>query len=117
MVRFQAKIRVDPAHRTQVVRSLSRVLGPTRTLPGCVSCLLCSEFADENVLLLTEEWDDLDKLRAYVQADSFRVVLSALDYASQPPEVRFDTVTRTGGMEFIAACRGIELAESGREKP
>ena len=60
---------------------------------------------DDNLLVLIEEWADMQSLRTHVGADIFKVVLAALDCASEEPEVRFDTVSDTRGMSFIDACR------------
>lgn len=105
MVVFRAQISLNPACRSQVIRSLRRILSQTRVLPGCVSCQLYADIEDDNRLVLIEEWADVQSLRAHVRADSFRVVLSALEYAVEPPEVRFDTLANTTGMEFITTCR------------
>jgi quinol monooxygenase YgiN len=105
MVVFQARICLSPAHRLRVVQSLSRILGPTRASPGCVSSQLCADVEDENALAIIEEWSDLHSLRMHLDSDFFRVVLSALDFSSSRPEVRFDTIADSKGIAFITACR------------
>jgi quinol monooxygenase YgiN len=81
-----------------------------------VSCQLYTDVEDDSrVVLLLEEWADVQSLRAHVRADSFRVVLSALEYACDRPEVQFDTVADSKGMEFITACRGCGKAEDQSE--
>jgi quinol monooxygenase YgiN len=106
MVLFRARIRPLPERRDQVVRSLSRIVGPTRAITGCVSCHLYADLQDDDdSVLLTEEWCDERSLVDYLKEDSVRVLLSALEYSADPPEVRFETVTETKGIEFIAACR------------
>jgi quinol monooxygenase YgiN len=111
MVLLRTRFKVDPASRAKVVRSLSRILGPLRTLSGCVSCSLYADIEDDLVLMFAEEWIDEDSLIAHLQADHIRLLLSALDCASDPPDVRFDTVVATKGMEFIARCRGDDAPE------
>jgi quinol monooxygenase YgiN len=105
MVIFRVRIHLDPRHRTRVLQSLVRILGPTRVLPGCVSCQLCSDVEEENALVFFEEWQTQEELEARLREDSLRVVLAALDYAIDPPEIRFVTTSETKGIEFIAACR------------
>jgi quinol monooxygenase YgiN len=104
MIVFRARLALHPAHREEVIRSFLSVVGPTRAMPGCADCQLWLNIDDGNVLELAEKWNDEPSLRAYVQADSFRVILSALEYASRQPDVRFETISDTRGMEFIAAC-------------
>lgn len=104
MVLFRTRIRVDPAHRAKVVRSLSRMLGPLRAAAGCLSCHLYADVEDSDVLLLAQEWVGGEELREQLRADNARVLLSALDYATDAPELRLDTLADSQGMEFIAQC-------------
>jgi hypothetical protein len=61
--------------------------------------------------MFSEEWVDEEALIAHLRADSARVLLSALDCASDPPEVRLDTLLATRGIEFIATCLNADLSE------
>jgi hypothetical protein len=70
-----------------------------------VSSQLCADVEDDHALAIIEEWADLHSLRMHLDSDSFRVVLSALDFSSSPPEVRFDTIDDSRGIAFITACR------------
>lgn len=74
-------------------------------MPGCVSCLVCADLLEQGDVLLMQEWRDEQSLMDYLRSDNMRVVLSALEYSSDPPEVRFETVTEIKGLDFIAACR------------
>jgi len=104
MVLLRARLRVDPAHRAKVVRSLSRILGPVRASAGCMSCHLYADCDDENVLLFTQQWTDEEEFFQHLRVDDARVLLSALDCAVDPPEVRLDTLTDGRGIEIIAKC-------------
>jgi quinol monooxygenase YgiN len=98
-------MRVHPTERTKVVKSLTRILGPLRASSGCIACHLYTDLEDEQAILFAEEWADEASLAASLQAESTRVLLSALDCASAPPELRMDTLVNTRGIEFVAACR------------
>ena len=104
MVLLRTRIRVDPIHRAKVVRSLLRILGPLRASAGCVNCCLYADVEDDNALLFAQEWSDEDGLIDHLRSESARVLLSALDCATDPPEVRLDTLVDSEGLEFIARC-------------
>jgi quinol monooxygenase YgiN len=77
-----------------------------------LSSRLYADLEDEGTLLFVEEWHDERGLVAHLRAEHARVLLSALDYAAGPPDVRVDTLGNPRGMEFIAACReAIQPAE------
>jgi quinol monooxygenase YgiN len=112
MVLLRMRIRVSPADRTKVVRSLSRVVGPSRAASGCVSCGLYADLDGDGdgALLFVEEWADERSMAEHLHGgEHARVLLSALDYACDPPDVRVDTLVDRRGMEFIAACREARL--------
>jgi hypothetical protein len=52
-----------------------------------------------------EEWETQGDLQAHLRSEALRVLLSVMDLASDPPDVRFDRVSETRGMEFLAAAR------------
>ena len=105
MVILRINFRVDPAHRAKVIRSLARVVGPSRVSSGCVSSQLYADVEDEGRLLFVEEWSDEHSLAAHLRAENTRVLLSAVEYACDPPDVRVETLADSRGLEFIAACR------------
>jgi quinol monooxygenase YgiN len=110
MVLLRMRIRVSPADRTKVVRSLLRVVGPSRAAGGCVSCGLYADLDEDGTLLFVQEWADEPSLVEHLrQGEHARVLLSALDYACDPPDVRIDTLLDQRGMEYLAACREAEL--------
>jgi hypothetical protein len=45
-------------------------------------------------------------LWAYIRSDFYRRILAAIELSSRAPEVRFDHVSATEGMELIEALRG-----------
>jgi len=107
MLLLRIRIPADGAHRTKIVRSLSRIVGPWLANTSCLSCVLYSDLSEgeDGTLLFAAEWTDEQSLIEQLRTEQARVLLSALDYASDLPDVRVDTVADTRGMEFIATCR------------
>lgn len=112
MVLLRARLRVALAHRDKVIRSLSMMMGPLRASVGCVSCNLYTDVEDDNVLLFTQEWIDQESLADQLGVENARVLLSALDWATDRPEVRLDTLIKAAGLEFIARCVDVEWPET-----
>jgi len=97
-------MRVDPADRTKVIASLSRIVGPIRASAGCISCDIFADVNDPTVLLFDQAWTDVEDLSNHLPAKCLRVLLSALDCAVDRPNVRVDTLTDTRGLDFLARC-------------
>lgn len=105
MIVLRVRLRVSTAVRDGVVRSLLRLVGPTRAAKGCTACAVYADVEDENTLVYVEEWETQEALDERLRAEDLRILLSALDLSSEPPVVRFDTISGTQGMEVIAAAR------------
>ena len=103
-------MRVDPANRTKVIASLSRIIGPIRASAGCISCDIFTDVNDPTVLLFDQTWTDLDDLTGHLPAKCLRVLFSALDCAADRPNVRVDTLTDTRGLEFLGRCLDADLS-------
>jgi hypothetical protein len=41
-----------------------------------------------------------------MRTDAYKNLISAMDMLSEPPEVKFNAVSHTGGMEIIEMARG-----------
>lgn len=97
-------MRIAAAERTKVIGSLSRIVGPIRATPGCISCHLYADVSDPGLLLFLQAWTDADDLASHLPPSCARVLLSALDCAVDRPDVRVDTLTDTQGLDFLARC-------------
>ena len=102
-----ATLRVTvPAHRRNEVLDLLRsVIEPTQVEPGCLSCRIYQDLENEEALLFEEEWNTQADLDRHIRSDRYVKILAAIDMSSKPPEIRFNTIARTKGIEAIGAAR------------
>lgn len=106
MILFRVQLRVSPAVRDGILKSLLRLVGPTRAVRGCAACGVYVNVEEEDCLIYAEEWETQEALDRRLRTGDLKVLLSVLDLAPEPPVVRFDTINETQGMEVIAAARG-----------
>jgi quinol monooxygenase YgiN len=105
MILFRVRLSVRPELRDPVLKSLRRLVGPTRALKGCLASGAYVDVEEGNAILYMEEWETQADLQAHLRSEALRVLLSVMDLASGPPDTCFDTVSETRGMEVIAAAR------------
>ena len=105
MIMSTLRIVAPPAKRNEVVRTLNSLLGPTRAQPGCISCHIYSEVEDRNVLILLEEWDSQADVDSHLRSNHYRKVLALMDMSNTQPEIKFDTISDTKGIEAIESAR------------
>jgi quinol monooxygenase YgiN len=113
-------LRLRPAsHRRADVLDIFRaVQGPVLALPGCTACHIYEEQGPEEAIVLVEIWNDQAALDEHLRSETYRRILGAMELSAEPPEVRFDTVSATEGMELIERLRNPGgTAQPGQVRP
>ncbi len=111
---ISATLRISVAttrKKSEVVRLLRSLLGPTQVETGCISCRLYQEIDDPKSVTWVEQWTTADALNRHLKSPRYRKILAALDMSDAKPDIRFDTVIETQGMRLIADARGAESPE------
>ena len=63
-----------------------------------------------------EEWETEADMRRRVRSPRFTSLLAVMESPQEPPQVQFDFVTRTRGIDYVAEIRAELGAESGRRR-
>ena len=106
MVTATFRIVVYPERLDDVLRTVRPLVGRMTDQPGCMGMKIYQDIDNANAVTLVEEWSSEADAKKHIASDDFRKILAVLDLSREPPEVKFGTVTNTGGMEFIEAVRG-----------
>jgi quinol monooxygenase YgiN len=108
MIIASARITPLPEKQQEVLSILRHVQGIMRASAGCIACAIYEECADEPAILYFEQWRSQEELHRHLQSRLYLQILTAMDLASEPPEVHFYEVASCQGMELIAELRGYE---------
>jgi quinol monooxygenase YgiN len=109
-----------PARSAEVLQVLQAIQGPVLTQPGCLACDIYEEQGPDAAVVLVERWASQEALEVHLRSEAYRRILGAIDLSAAPPEIRFDTVSATAGMELIDRSRAPERVAGTihtREKP
>jgi quinol monooxygenase YgiN len=90
----------------EVLKILRSVAEPCREDPGCISCHIYRDLQEKNVLMLEEVWKTREDLDTHIRSDEYRNLLLALETAVKQPEIRFETIMSSTGIEIIQEARG-----------
>jgi quinol monooxygenase YgiN len=98
------KISADKAD--DALRLIMPMVHRSRTESGCLSCDVyrCENYVTK--LVLVERWRSLLELKRHIQSARYRRVLAWMEMSVEPPEVRFETVSESRGLDMIEALRG-----------
>jgi quinol monooxygenase YgiN len=76
-----------------------------RVRPGCLSSRVYRNGQKDNVLMFEQQWSNEADLKCYLRSDDYRQVLMVLEMAIKQPEIRFDTILSSTGIETIEEAR------------
>jgi len=73
--------------------------------PGCLSCGIYRNGQDDNILKFEQLWSDQGNLDNYLRSEEYRQLLLVMEIAIEQPEIRFDTIAHSTGIETIEKAR------------
>ena len=92
---------VRPERRSDLLETMRGALEPARVERGCQSYRFYEDVEDGNAFVLVEEWATQEDLERHIAKDDQRRLLALFDLLSEKPEMQFNTVSHTAGMELI----------------
>ena len=98
-----------PAKKRKEARViLESLIEQTKLEPGCLGCRLYQDVLEERALMIEALWASEKDHHRHLRSDKFRTVLLVIEMAAAPPEIRFETVLTSTGMETIRNARGLD---------
>jgi quinol monooxygenase YgiN len=91
--------------RQEMMDMFLAIENQTRLKIGCVSCAIYEQCSDEHAILYLDQWESKAQLDRHIQSGLYLWVLTAMELASEPPEISFHQVSDTKGLEFIESLR------------
>jgi quinol monooxygenase YgiN len=64
-----------------------------------------SDDEDGSLVRYEEEWATEEAMRLHVRSERFTRFLEVLESSPEPPEVKFDFVTETRGLDYVEEVR------------
>lgn len=107
MVVGTLRIPVSPDRRAEVLEVLWSIQGPVLAQPGCSAFRIFEEQRPEEAIVLVERWDSEAELEAHIRSESYRRILGAMELSGGPPEMSFEHVSASAGIEFVERLRNL----------
>jgi quinol monooxygenase YgiN len=105
MIQAMIKVRLPASRMKEAMAILRPLVESTKTVPGCVDCELYRDVLEETVLVFHDLWDDQESLQRHLRSERYRDLLLVMEMAKEVPEVRFDEISHTSGLEAIERAR------------
>jgi len=101
VIQATLKMIVRPERRGDLLATMRGMLEPARVERGCLSYRLYEDVENRNAFILLEEWATQEDLERHISKDNQRQLLTLMDLLSEQPELRYNTVSHTAGMDLI----------------
>ncbi|MBP1599821.1 MAG: Antibiotic biosynthesis monooxygenase [Acidobacteria bacterium] len=98
---------IPPRKSGEALRIFKSFTEQCRDEPGCISCHIYEDLQEKNVLMLKEVWTSAEDLDRHLRSDEYRNLLLILELALEQPEIRFDTISSSTGIETIEKARDV----------
>jgi quinol monooxygenase YgiN len=106
MILSTIRLTIPAQKRGEALKILRSVAELCRDDPGCLSCQIYGDLEEKNVLMFEEAWRFQEDLELHLRSDEYRNLLLVLEMAPRQPEIRFDTISNSTGIETIEKARG-----------
>ena len=105
MIHASLKVVLPAGRREEALRIVRSLLGPTSAAPGCANCGFYTDAQNENTLCYVEDWETEEDLQRHIRSDDYRKFLTLIDLSSEPPDLKFQRVSETFGIEYLSRVR------------
>ena len=91
--------------QSEALEIIGSMIEQTQFEPGCVSCRIYRGVEDARTIMFEELWLSEEDLKRHLQSDKYHKVLLVVEMAVEPPEIRFDSIAHSSGLETIEQAR------------
>ena len=105
MVRSTIRMRIPLKKQSEALDILGPMTEQIQFESGCISSRLYRGVEDVRAILLEELWASDEDVKRHLRSDKYRKVLLVIEMAAEPPEIRFDTIIHSSGVETIEQAR------------
>jgi quinol monooxygenase YgiN len=93
------------AKQSEALEILGAVCAQIEFEPSCISTHLYRGVDDVRAIMVEERWISNEHMLQHLQSDAYRRILLVIEMAEEPPEIRFEKIVQSGGMETIEKAR------------
>jgi quinol monooxygenase YgiN len=113
---IQTMLKMDFASQKvdEALQILCSIIERTRAEIGCNGCSVYRDMQNDKRIVFEENWKNDEALKHHLRSEDFRKVLMVMEMAIIPPEVRFDTITESRGVETIEEARKFSTSAAQR---
>lgn len=104
-VRSTIRMLIPLNKQSEALDILGSVSAQVQFEPSCISSRLYRSVDEVRAIMVEELWENDEDILRHLKSEAYRRVLLVIEMAEEPPEIRFDTLARSSGVEAIEKAR------------
>jgi quinol monooxygenase YgiN len=105
MILGTIRMKIPPKKRDEALQILKSIAGQCEVYSGFLGFHIYQDALEDNVLMFEERWRSEEDLEHHLRSGEYRNVLMVMEMALKHPEVRFNKVSTSTGIETIEKAR------------
>jgi quinol monooxygenase YgiN len=105
MILATLRMAIPLSKRGEALKILKSMVARNQAQPDCVFSRICEDVLEDNVLQFEEMWRSEEEFERHLRSDKYQKVLLVLEMALKQPEIRFDIISSSTGIETIEKAR------------
>lgn len=105
MIRATTRMLLPHKKYKAALKILGMIVDQSRVQPGCIRSRLYRDLQEKNVILIEGMWQDREHLETHLRSEEYHNLLLVAEMALECPEIRFDTIACTTGIEIVEKAR------------
>lgn len=91
--------------QSEALEILGAVCAQIQFEPNCIGTHLYRGVDDVRAIMIEERWISDEHMRRHLRSNAYHRILLVIEMAEEPPEIRFDTIMHSDGVEVIEKAR------------
>jgi len=105
MILATLRMAIPAEKRGEALKILKSLVARNSVQPDCEFSRISEDVLEDNVLQFEELWRSEEEFESYLRSDNYHKVLLVLEMALKQPEIRFDTISSSTGIETVGKAR------------
>ena len=104
-VRSCIRMLIPLGKQSEALEILANIRAQVQFEPSCISSRLYRGVDEARAIMVEELWESYQDILHHLQSDAYRRILLVIEMAEEPPDIRFDTIANSTGVELIESAR------------
>ena len=111
-------MKMPPGKAKEALEVLRPLAERTSVEPGCAGCHVYCDALQDDTIMMEELWRNQKDLDRHLCSSNYQRVLLVMEMAEGKPEISFNTISHSTGLETIVEARSsVHKTRSGPEPP